>query len=100
VTAGEARTAAVLGSAGHAQDNACILLQSGSPLPHGAFAMCQLLGMNCATPTDVTFSFTGFAARGGVTDHHSDGFGVAFFETRPAGCSSTTSRRVPRRWPT
>jgi glutamine amidotransferase len=53
-----------LGSAGHAQDNDRILLQSGSPLPHGAFAMCQLLGMNCATPTDVTFSFTGFAARG------------------------------------
>ncbi|HEY2607281.1 MAG TPA: class II glutamine amidotransferase, partial [Paraburkholderia sp.] len=23
--------------------------------------MCQLLGMNCAAPTDVTFSFTGFA---------------------------------------
>ncbi|WP_201325916.1 class II glutamine amidotransferase, partial [Burkholderia sp. E168m23] len=21
--------------------------------------MCQLLGMNCAAPTDVTFSFTG-----------------------------------------
>ena len=34
--------------------------------------MCQLLGMNCAEPTDVTFSFTGFAARGGVTDHHAD----------------------------
>jgi glutamine amidotransferase len=38
--------------------------------------------MNCATPTDVTFSFTGFAARGGVTDHHADGFGVAFFEDK------------------
>ncbi|MDP4733857.1 MAG: class II glutamine amidotransferase, partial [Limnohabitans sp.] len=23
--------------------------------------MCQLLGMNCNTPTDVTFSFSGFA---------------------------------------
>ncbi|MBY4898944.1 class II glutamine amidotransferase [Cupriavidus sp. AU9028] len=44
--------------------------------------MCQLLGMNCATPTDVTFSFTGFAARGGLTDHHADGFGVAFFEEK------------------
>ena len=42
--------------------------------------MCQLLGMNCATPTDVTFSFTGFAARGGGTDHHGDGFGIAFFD--------------------
>lgn len=44
--------------------------------------MCQLLGMNCATPTDITFSLTGFAARGGVTDHHADGFGVAFFEEK------------------
>jgi len=42
--------------------------------------MCQLLGMNCAQPTDITFSFTGFAARGGRTDHHADGFGIAFFE--------------------
>ncbi len=42
--------------------------------------MCQLLGMNCATPTDATFSFTGFAARGGLTDHHADGFGIGFFE--------------------
>jgi len=42
--------------------------------------MCQLLGMNCNTPTDVTFSFTGFAQRGGLTDHHADGWGIAFFE--------------------
>ena len=44
--------------------------------------MCQLLGMNCATPTDVTFSFTGFAARGGGTNYHGDGFGIAFFEDK------------------
>ena len=44
--------------------------------------MCQLLGMNCNTPTDITFSFTGFAKRGGKTDHHSDGWGIAFFEGR------------------
>jgi glutamine amidotransferase len=36
--------------------------------------------MNCNTPTDVTFSFTGFAQRGGHTDHHADGWGIAFFE--------------------
>lgn len=42
--------------------------------------MCQLLGMNCNTPTDIGFSFTGFRKRGGLTDHHEDGFGVAFFE--------------------
>ena len=49
--------------------------------------MCQLLGMNCNTPTDVTFSFRGFAQRGGVTDHHADGWGIAFFEGEgTAGC--------------
>jgi glutamine amidotransferase len=42
--------------------------------------MCQLLGMNCNTPTDVTFSFSGFAQRGGHTDDHADGWGIAFFE--------------------
>lgn len=42
--------------------------------------MCQLLGMNCNNPTDATFSFTGFAQRGGRTDDHVDGWGVAFFE--------------------
>ena len=47
--------------------------------------MCQLLGMNCNTPTDITFSFSGFAQRAGVTDHHSDGWGIAFFEGVPAG---------------
>jgi len=46
--------------------------------------MCQLLGMNCNTPTDVTFSFAGFAQRGGRTDHHGDGWGIAFFEDRGA----------------
>lgn len=42
--------------------------------------MCQLLGMNCNTPTDVTFSFAGFRQRGGRTDEHADGWGIAFFE--------------------
>lgn len=42
--------------------------------------MCQLLGMNCNTPTDITFSFEGFRRRAGLTDCHSDGFGIAFFE--------------------
>ena len=42
--------------------------------------MCQLLGMNCNAPTDITFSFRGFAQRGGNTDHHADGWGIAFFE--------------------
>lgn len=36
--------------------------------------------MNCNVPTDICFSFTGFQARGGVTDVHTDGWGIAFFE--------------------
>ena len=39
--------------------------------------MCQLLGMNANTPTDVMFSFTGLATR---ADEHKDGFGIGFFE--------------------
>jgi glutamine amidotransferase len=41
--------------------------------------MCQLLGMNANTPTDLVFSFTGFATR---AVEHKDGFGIAFFEGR------------------
>jgi glutamine amidotransferase len=41
--------------------------------------MCELLGMNANTPTDVMFSFAGLAAR---ADEHKDGFGIAFFEDR------------------
>ena len=39
--------------------------------------MCQLLGMNANTPTDVMFSFAGLASR---AVEHKDGFGIAFFE--------------------
>jgi len=46
--------------------------------------MCQLLGMSCNVPTDACFSFSGFSARGGGTDVHADGWGIAFFEGR--GC--------------
>jgi glutamine amidotransferase len=41
---------------------------------------CQLLGMNCATPTDFTFSLKGFCRRGGDTDIHGDGWGLAYYE--------------------
>ena len=41
--------------------------------------MCQLLGMNANTPTDVMFSFAGLAHR---ADEHKDGFGIAFFEDK------------------
>jgi glutamine amidotransferase len=40
--------------------------------------------MNCNVPTDICFSFEGFCARGGKTDEHTDGWGIAFFEGR--GC--------------
>lgn len=43
---------------------------------------CQLLGMNCATPTDFTFSWTGFSKRGGETDVHCHGWGIVFYEGR------------------
>lgn len=46
----------------------------------GKSPMCQLLGMNCNTPTDICFSFTGFQARGGLTDQHRDGWGIAFYD--------------------
>ena len=39
--------------------------------------MCQLLGLNANTPTDVMFSFAGFSSR---AQEHADGFGIAFFE--------------------
>ncbi len=44
--------------------------------------MCQLLGLNSNLPTDICASFAGFRARGGRTDEHADGWGIAFFEDR------------------
>lgn len=46
--------------------------------------MCQLLGMNSRLPASLTLSFTGFAQRGGCTDHHADGWGIGFFESEDA----------------
>ncbi len=46
--------------------------------------MCELLGMSANVPTDICFSFTGLAQRGGRTGPHRDGWGIAFFEGR--GC--------------
>lgn len=44
--------------------------------------MCQLLALNSNSPNDICFSFKGLCARGGRTDHHQDGWGIAFFEGR------------------
>jgi predicted glutamine amidotransferase len=68
--------------------------------------MCQLFGMNCNVPTDAVFSFTGFAERGGRTDHHGDGWGIAFFEGQglrhfvdaQAACDSPVAELI-RRYP-
>jgi predicted glutamine amidotransferase len=46
--------------------------------------MCQLLGMSCNSTAAITFSFTGFAQRGGRTADHTDGWGIAFYER--SGC--------------
>ena len=46
--------------------------------------MCQLLALNSNHPAAITFSFEGFVSRGGGTDHHRDGWGIAFFED--TGC--------------
>mmetsp|Transcript_418 Transcript_418/g.592 ORF Transcript_418/g.592 Transcript_418/m.592 type:complete len:374 (-) Transcript_418:51-1172(-) len=47
---------------------------------------CQLLGMNCAKPTDFTFSFKGFSRRGGDTDVHCHGWGLLFYEGKGIRC--------------
>ena len=49
----------------------------------GLIFMCQLLGMNSNVPTDIMFSFSGFAQR---ACEHADGFGIAFFEGRGVRC--------------
>jgi glutamine amidotransferase len=36
--------------------------------------------MECNVPTDIVFSFTGFALRGGKTGPHADGWGLALYE--------------------
>ncbi len=46
--------------------------------------MCQLFALSSSAPTAVTFSFTGFSARGGRTGEHVDGWGIAFHDQ--AGC--------------
>jgi len=56
-----------------------------NPISSSTSLSCQLLGMNCATPTDFTFSFKGFLQRGGETDIHRDGWGVLIYEGEGSG---------------
>jgi predicted glutamine amidotransferase len=52
-----------------------------------SFALeCQLLGMNCAKPTDFSFSFKGFSLRGGCTDVHCHGWGLLFYQGKGIRC--------------
>lgn len=44
--------------------------------------MCELLGMECNVPTDIVFSFSGLAMRGGLKGPHADGWGLALYEGR------------------
>ncbi len=44
--------------------------------------MCELLGMECNVPTDIVFSFSGLALRGGLKGPHADGWGLALYEGR------------------
>jgi glutamine amidotransferase len=46
--------------------------------------MCELLGMDCNVPTDIAFSFSGLALRGGAKGPHADGWGLALYEGRRA----------------
>jgi len=46
--------------------------------------MCELLGMECNVPTDITFSFSGLSSRGGKSGPHADGWGLALYEGRVA----------------
>lgn len=65
--------------------------------------MCQLLGLNANTPTDLVFSFTGFSQR---AEEHKDGFGIAFFEGRglrlfvdPQSARTSPVAEMVRRYP-
>lgn len=65
--------------------------------------MCQLLGMNANTPTDVLFSFAGLGHR---AEEHRDGFGIAFFEDRglrlfidPESALTSPVAEMVRRYP-
>lgn len=46
--------------------------------------MCELLGMECNVPTDITFSFSGLSARGGRRGPHAHGWGLALYDGRVA----------------
>ncbi len=46
--------------------------------------MCELLGMECNVLTDIVFSFSGLAGRGGKHGPHADGWGLALYDGKLA----------------
>lgn len=68
--------------------------------------MCELLGMECNVHTDIVFSFSGLALRGGVKGPHADGWGLALYEDKavrtflePAACSMSPLAKFVRENP-
>ena len=68
--------------------------------------MCELLGMECNVPTDIVFSFSGLALRGGGRGPHADGWGLALYEGRsvrtflePAAAAKSTLAAYIRKNP-
>src|SRR4030081_3748114 len=47
---------------------------------YSVVCICELLGMECNVPTDIVFSFSGLALRGGAAGPHADGWGLALYE--------------------
>lgn len=46
----------------------------------GSTYMCELMGMESNAPTDIAFSFSELALRGGAKGPHSDGWGLALYD--------------------
>ena len=58
--------------------------------------MCELFAMSSSLPTEVSFSLDEFSKHGGLTDHHKDGWGIAYFDDNDAriikeACSASES---------
>lgn len=50
-----------------------------SVAPSKTALACQLLGMNCRNPADFSLTWPDFCERGGGTDVHADGWGLAYY---------------------
>lgn len=68
--------------------------------------MCELLGLNANTPTDICFSFSGLLERGGRTGPHADGWGISFYEDKgcrvfhdPESCADSILARLISDYP-